>query len=564
VNASMDIEPDSPFWVGDWQVDPPSGRLRRGNEEVKLEPRVMDLLVQLALHPGEVMSRETLEAKVWPGMVVGYDAISQSMIKLRKALQDDSRDPRYIETISKKGYRLIAPVQNGEHAFSYSTPTHELRHTPKRHIRQIKFIMAILALLAVSGLLLIKTIQIKPPPPATETPSVIVLPFKNLSTDPQQDYLTAGLTDDLITDLSRVSSIRVIARQSSYYFKHNPSSLAEITRQLGVLYIVQGSVRKVGKRIRINVRLNHTGKNQTIWAERFDADTGNIFSVQDKITHKVMDAMLITLANTANAKPQSRGTINFDAYDAFLMGQQYIQDRSRQGYEQAMQAYRRAIQLDPNYARAYGAMAVTLTRGYRYQWTELSLVEARERALELAQKAVALSQNTPQIYWSLGYVHLHRREFDKAEQAIRQSVALSPNYADGYALLANTLNWRAKHQEAINFIQKAMALNPYHTFQYPSTLGEAYYHLGQYDRAAAVLRQSLERNENALNPHLYLAACYVRLQQREEAEWEIKQINLNHPEVNLSMLETTLPYEHKQTLHALLNDLQKAGLPQGN
>jgi TolB-like protein/DNA-binding winged helix-turn-helix (wHTH) protein/Tfp pilus assembly protein PilF len=568
MNTPSDMGSSTPFQVGDWIADPDSGRLYREGAEVKLEPKVMNVLVCLVQHQGRVVSREDLEANVWAGMVVGYDAISGSIIKLRKALGDDSHHPQYIETISKRGYRLIAPVTAGaSEVLASATFHHESARQPsEKNIKQRKLITTGVGLVVAVGVLFFLAIAPDQPnlstqPPA-KSPSIIVLPFKNLSDDPGQDYFSEGITDDLITDLSRMASVRVIARQSSYYYEDNPASLEDIARQLDVLYIVEGSVQKSGKSIRVNVRLTDTAKGENIWAKRFDTDTNDIFKIQDDITRNVMDAMYVTLSGRETGPVKTRGTTSFEAYEAFLMGQQYIKARSRQGYEQTMNAYQRAIQIDPNYARAYGAMAVTITRGYRYQWSDLSPVEARERALELANKAVALNQTTPEIYWSLGYVHLHRREFDAAENAVKKSVVLSPNYADGYALLANIANWRGKASDAVNYINKATELNPYYTFQYPSTLGLAYYNLGRYGEAITSLREALEHNESALNPRLFLAAVYTRLDRMEDAAWEIEHVNVSRPDVTLSNLDNILPFEHKRLLLPLLEDLRKAGLPE--
>jgi TolB-like protein/DNA-binding winged helix-turn-helix (wHTH) protein/Tfp pilus assembly protein PilF len=565
--TSSNTEPTTPFQVGDWTVDPESGRLQKEGEEVKLEPKVMEVLVFLADHSGKVVSREALEAKAWAGMVVGYDAVASSIIKLRKALGDDSRNPHYIETISKKGYRLIAPVSHrtseAEAPAAFDSASAEL--PPKININRRNIIAAGIAIIIITGVFFLKggfnTIE-QSVETSTRTPSVVVLPFENLSNDPNQDYLSDGITDDLITDLARADSVRVIARQSSYHFKNNPANLEDVARKLNVLYIVEGSVRKSGNRIRVNVQLSNTDKGESIWAERFDIDVNDIFKLQDNITNDVMNAMVGPFSSKQPKLVESRGTKNFDAYDMFLIGQLYIKTRSKQGYEQSMNAYRRAIEIDPNYARAYGAMAVTLTRGYRYQWSDLSLVEARERALELANKAVELNPSSPQIYWSLGYVHLHRREYDAAENAAKKSVALSPNYADGYALLANIVNWRGKAMDAEKYIKKAITLNPYYSFQYPSTLGLAYYNLGRYEEAITYLRDAIYRNESALNPRLFLAATYTRLNLMEEAAWEIEQIKANRPDVTLSSLDNILPFENKIYMNVLREDLRKAGLPE--
>ncbi|WP_455197956.1 winged helix-turn-helix domain-containing tetratricopeptide repeat protein, partial [Kaarinaea lacus] len=429
----VDTRLASRFRVGDWVADPDTGRLQRLGEEVKLEPKAMQVLVYLAENQGKVVSREALEATAWAGMIVGYDAVSGSIIKLRKALGDNSRDPRYIETVSKKGYRLIAPVSTDNVDAKPDQESTQKSSSVKNGVNNL--LVAGIGLLIVIGVLfyLATGTDTAKSPHATsaKTPSVVVIPFKNLSDDPKQDYFSDGITDDLITDLSRVGSLRVIAPQTSYYYKNNPASLEDVARQLGVLYIVEGSVRKSGNHIRVNVQLTDTRKGESIWANRFETDEGDIFKIQDAITTDVMVAMVLTLSDAGMSDITNRGTRNIEAYDAFLLGQKFINTRSKQGYEQAMNSYRRAIEIDPNYARAYGAMAVTLTRGYRYLWTDLSTTEAKQRALELANNAVELSQSNPHIFWSLAYVHLHRHEYAAAEIAVETSVKLSPNYADG-------------------------------------------------------------------------------------------------------------------------------------
>ena len=567
MNISSEVEKATPFKVGDWTVNPSSGLLIRSGTEVKLEPKVMEVLVYLAENQGQVVSREALEAKAWAGMIVGYDAVSGSIIKLRKALGDDSRNPRYIKTVSKKGYQLIAPVST-ENTEAPPTASNRLsipdtEQASSANEKKIKQLATLLGFTLIVGLLLYLTRpdnSAQPVETLNKAPSVVVLPFKNLSDDPKQDYLSAGVTDDLITDLSRVNSLRVIARQSSYYYKNNPAKLEDVAQQLKVLYIVEGSVRKLGDMLRINVQITDTSKGESIWAQRFDTDTSKIFKVQEEITRNVMKAMAITPSDGTSTSVETGQTNSFEAYDAFLVGLEYIENRNKQGYEMAMNAFRHALEIDPDYARAYSAMAVTLTRGYRYQWTDLSLVEARERALELVNKAVKLNQSTPQIYWALAYVHLHRREYDAAETAAKQSINLSPNYADGYALLANIANWRGKPNDAVNYIKKAITLNPHYTFQYPSTLGLAYYNIGNFQEAISALKDALNRNESALNPRLFLAATYSHINQLEDAAWEIEQISTNRPDIKLLTLDTVLPFEDEKYLIALKEDLQRAGL----
>ncbi len=206
-------------------------------------------------------------------------------------------------------------------------------------------------------------------------------------------------------------------------------------------------------------------------------------------------------------------------------------------------------------------MAVLYTNAYRHQWTDITIGEARERALTLAKKAVALDHASPQVYWSLGFVHLFRKEFAEAEAAARQAVTLSPNYADGLGLLAFISNWRGKAEQAITYIKRATDLNPYHTFDYPWNLGLAYYTQGRYEESVARIEDALERNETAEFPRMFLAANYIRLGRQDDAEWEIEQVVTQRPNTTLSHLANTIPYENREKLQAFLDDVAKTGLP---
>jgi adenylate cyclase len=575
--ATLNNPADSEFIIDDWRVSPQEGLLRRADEVKRLEPKVMAVLVYLAAQAGRVVTREELEREVWRGALIGYDAVTKTVIKLRKALDDDAREPRYIATIPKKGYQLITQVIAAESSGLNEQPggtkkppvSDEARPTgaPAGNRTAVKWFAATAGLIILLALWYFSSLQPQTPSvtSAAQTehplPAVVVLPFNNLSNDANQDYFSDGITDDIITDLSRVDKLRVIARQSAYHFKNEVIDLSKIARELGVQYIVEGSVQKAGQTIRINVQLTNVAERRQVWAQRYEGALDSIFSIQDKITHQVIEAMSDTLTSNYSRPQTSRSTRNFAAYDTFLQGQQYSKDRTQESYDLTVDAYRKAIQLDPDYARAYGALAVALTQGYRHQWTDLSFEEARERSLQLAKKAVDLNTANPQVYWSVGFVHLFRKEFEAAETAAKRAVTLSPNYADGYGLLAFIANWRGKAIEAEAYIKKAIALNPYHTFDYPWNLGLAYYTQGRYLEAIQALKDALQRNETVVHPRLYLAASYVRLGRMEDAMWEIEQMRILRPDVTISLLTNTMPYESRELMEDFLQDLRKAGLP---
>ena len=382
-----------------------------------------------------------------------------------------------------------------------------------------------------------------------------------MSDDPEQEYFVDGISQDIITDFSRLSNLAVIAWNTSASYKGEDIQAQQVGKDLGVAYVLDGSVRKSGDRVRITAQLLDTKTGNNVWAERYDRRLTEIFALQDEVTKKIVNALAIRLSAAEKEKLGNSSTNNIEAYDVFLRGHQYSMQRTKEGSELARDAYRHAIELDPTYARAYGALAVELTRGFRNAWIDISLEETRIRALELAQKAVALDRSSPQVYWALGYVYLHRGQYDEAAVAARQAVALAPNYADGYALLAFNNNYQGRAEDAVRYIKKAMALNPYYTYQYPWNLGRAYYTLSRYSEAVEALQEALEHNENAQYPRLFLAASYVRLGRQDDAEWEIEQIETLNPGATLTHLANTFPIQDQDQMDAFLEDLRKAGLP---
>lgn len=421
------------------------------------------------------------------------------------------------------------------------------------------------ALLAIAGIWLAVTPSgehAAPIGPATtqENPSLIVLPFANKSDDPRQDYFVDGISEDIITAFSRLSNLTVIAWNTSSSYKGKTVQPQQVGKELGVGYMLAGSVRKSGDQLRITAALVDTGSGKQLWAERYDRKLADVFALQDEVTRKIVQALALKLTAAEKGQLGHAGTNNLGAYDAFLQGLQYYRQRNKEGNELARAAYRRAIEFDPGYARAYGALAITLTFESTYGYSELRPDEARERALELARKAVALDSSSPEVQWALGFVHLFRKEYDEAEAAAKQAVALAPSFADGYGLLAFISNWQGKAEDAMAYIRKAMALNPYYTYDYPWNLGMSYYLLGQYSEAVKALRDALGHNESAVIPRLFLASCYVRLGRQEDAEWEIEQVMIQSPETKLSQLAVTLPLKNRDMLDTLLADLRKAGM----
>lgn len=417
----------------------------------------------------------------------------------------------------------------------------------------------------VAGALLFQTERGEQPAlveSATDTrPSVAVLPFTNLSADPAQEYFSDGITSDIITDLSRLKALRVIARQSTFTYKDTALGIPQIAQALGVRYVIGGSVQKAGQRLRINVQVTDARTNSELWGERYDGSVDDLFAVQDEVTRRIADILAVQLSPEEQRNLGRAQTHSFEAYDQFLQGQEQYRIRTKESNEHAKEAYRRAIELDPEFARAYGALAAALAYEYWRGWTDAPN-ETIDYALELAQKAVALDDQSPQAHWALGYVHLRRKEYQEATEAAERATTLAPNYADGYGLMALVDVFTGRYQRAVTLIRKAMDLNPYYTYEYPNLLGRAYYGLGRYGEAAQAFETALQKNANTVAPRLYLASSYMRMGRADDAAWEIEQAQLAEPGITLSQVANTLPLQDRAKLNRLLDDLRQAGLPE--
>jgi adenylate cyclase len=405
----------------------------------------------------------------------------------------------------------------------------------------------------------IEKAQVSTVVPPEDVPSIAVLPFDNMSNDSSQDYFSDGISEDIITDLSQLKHLAVIARNSSFTYRNTSAKVQDIGKDLGAKYLLEGSVRKSGTQIRITAQLIDTDNGHHLWAERFDRELTEIFALQDEITEKIVHALSIQLSGAEQQQLAKNATSSFEAYDNFLQGQIYAARFSKEGFAQAAQIYRKVLKLDPGFARAYGALAVLLTRQVTFGYSD-SPVETKERSLEMARNAVARDPNSPQAQWALGYVFMYRNQFDKAIEALERAVSLSPSYADGYAMLALIRNNLGHAKDAIRLIEKAMKLNPYYSWDYLYNLGRAHYALGDYQKATQFLQQALERNPAPRAARLFLIASLVQLGQLDDAEWEVLQLEVSNPEVTLSHLQAVLVIGDTDLRNRLNDDLRSAGI----
>ncbi len=560
----------SVFYIDDWRVSPAEGVVSRGNETTRLEPKTMEVLVYLASRPDDVISREELEQDIWRGALVGYDAVTNSVIKLRKALRDDARRPHIIATIPKKGYKLIASIEHpASNATSVVTKTSTpLANTEKpgksRSWVELKIGAAILSMMVLAGIAALwPLIAPENSSPGNDKianlPSIVILPFESLNRDPKQEYLARGITDDIITDLTRLSNILVISGNTSSTYKDRQLSSRKIAAELNVQYILKGSVRLLGDRVRINAQLYNAKTGFNVWAQRYERKVNELFSVQDDVTRNIVRSLTIKMSHQEKIRLSQRATDNLKAYDLFQEGQRLALPRTEQALDQARESFKKAIEYDPNYGRAYGAIAITLCFDYLNGWVDAP-VETLDRALKLAEKAVMLDNSTPQTYWALGFTHLMRKEYNKAESTVTQAIRIAPNYADGYGLLALIKMYLVQPDQALKLNKKGMQLNPYYSWQYLYTQGSSYYMQGNYKAAITALEGAQQRNESAVQIKLFLAAAYMNLDRQNDAEWLVEEIKAVSPETTISDIEKTIPIADSKFTQALLKDLRQAGL----
>jgi adenylate cyclase len=391
--------------------------------------------------------------------------------------------------------------------------------------------------------------------------SIAVLPFANISGDKEQEYFVDGMTDDLITRLSKLRALTVIARNSVFTYKGRNVKVQDVARDLGVRYVLEGSVRRAGGVVRINAQLIDTETGGHLWAEIFDRDFKDIFALQDEVTAKIVDALKLKLTPLEVTSLAEKSTQNMEAYDLLLRGLEPLHRYNQDDNGEARRYFERAVAIDPNYARAYANIAYTLTLDILNGWTQDSDSDL-ERATELIQTAIALNDSIPQIYLVRSVVYRVLRKNDEAIAAARRAIELNPNYVDGYGALAITLNYAGRADEGLTAIRRAMHLSPHFSFFYIWIAGQAYFLQGRYDEAIAELTQVVERNPQFRRGHQLLAAAYAQSGDIDNAEWEAEEILSLSPDFSLAAERQRAPYMVQTDLDRYIDGLRIAGLPE--
>ena len=375
--------------------------------------------------------------------------------------------------------------------------------------------------------------------PLPDKPSIVVLPFANMSDDPKQEYFSDGITEDITTDLSRISSLFVIARNSAFSYKGKSPKIQEVSRELGVRYVLEGSVRKSDNQVRITAQLIDATTGGHLWSERYDRPLKDIFALQDEIMQKIVFALKVKLTAEEQARFRQAPTNNLEAYDFYLRG---LETQWRGFYEtkeelnaQARRMYEKAIGLDPQYAAAYAGLGWTHFFDWFFQWNP-NRMQTLERAFELGQRAIALDDSLSDPHRLLGRTYLWKKQHEQALVEAERALALDPNNADGYWNLGNILTFAGRPEEGIKVIEQGMRRNPRYSPTDLLQLGFAYSVAGRYEEALVPLKKVLTLNPNSGAAHRMLAACYAELGRLEEARAEVAEVLRLNPNYSLARI----------------------------
>ncbi len=388
-----------------------------------------------------------------------------------------------------------------------------------------------------------------------DIPSIAVLPFLNLSQDEGQEYFADGFTEDLITDLSNISGLRVISRNSVFVYKGKSVKISEVGKEFGVGYVLEGSVRKIGDQVRINAQLIDVKTINHLWAERYDRDLKDIFNLQDEVSKKIVSALALKLTEGEESRILKKATENMDAYDAYLRGMGYYSRFTQHFNGKARELYKRAIKLDPRFAEAHAAMGWTYVTDWFMGWTKD--LASLEKARESAEIALSLDGNASKALCLLGNVLLWKKKHDEAIVAYEKSLALNPNYAEALSGMGDTLSWAGRPEEGIALIEEAISLNPNQEGYYQFFLGHAFYLTKRYNQAIAALQKSLNQNPDFFPSRIYLAAVYSEIDQMGFAKDEMDEVLKRVPEDSFDELHQKLPYKDPKTLKRVLDAIAK-------
>ena len=397
--------------------------------------------------------------------------------------------------------------------------------------------------------------------PLPEKPSIAVLPFSNLSGDPTQDYIADGISENIISALSKISEMFVIASNSTFTYKGKPVKVQQVSEELGVRYVLEGSAQKIGNRVRITAQLIDATTGHHLWSEKYDRDLKDLFALQDEIAHKIIVELQVKLTEGEQARVSHKSTTNLEAWSYAVRGLKLFE---RGSITKAMALFERAVELDPNYVWAWVRLAWTHLVASRYSQ---SPSESFKKAVQISQKTLVLDDTDSDVHALLGNIYYRKKRYKEAIAEGKKAIVLGPTNAQAHVLLAVSMNTVGRFDDAIPLVEKAMRLHPYYPAYYLTWLGAAYRMTGRYEEALTVYKQLLDRSLKGeftnFTPHLFLAEIYAELGQDEKARTHAAEVLRLKPKFSLKWLyKPTFHYNYKDPAHLerRVNALRKAGL----
>jgi adenylate cyclase len=516
--------------------------LRVGDRNVQLRPKAVEVLHYLVENAGRLVTKEELIQAIWPNVTVTDEVLTHCVSEVRQAIGDSEQT--IIVTVPRRGYRFVASVSRiATDAAAATRPAPPMPTSPPAG--------------PDSG-----------PRSPLDRPSVAVLPFANLNGDPQQDYFSDGMTEDITTELSRFSELLVIACNSAFQYKGKAVDIRQVGRELGARYVLEGSVRRSGDRIRITAQLIDAVTGAHRWGERYDRELHDAFAVQDEVARTIV-AILAAHVNRAEIeRALLKPPAAWEAYEYCLRGAEafllHITRRTKASLYDARRLLEQSLAIDPSYARAYAMLA----RTYVYAYTDPTDGDsdyvnpaALDRALELAETAVHLDARLPQARAQLGDVLIWKRQHDIGIAEFERALALNPNFIEWR--YARALTFAGEPARALEVLEENMRLDPVQPLIYPTSwMGQANYSLKRYGEAVRFFRECALRLPNLLWPHILLASAYAQLRQLEEARKEAAEVLRINPGFTIEIFKPLAVYKNPKDVEHQLDGLRKAGLPQ--
>jgi TolB-like protein/Tfp pilus assembly protein PilF len=509
---------------GPFRFEPASGQLWAGKDEVRLTPKAAAVLSELLARAGEPVSKEALFASVWPNVVVSDDSLVTCIQELRKALSDDPKQPRFIETRHRRGYRFLADLATAE----------DQEVAP--------------ALVEAS--------------PVSGKPTLAVLPFDNLSNDPDQEYFVDGITEDIITALSKHRSLLVIARGSTFAFKGHGVDARRMRAELGADYLVEGSVGKVGRRVRIRTRLVETEAGGCVWAEQYDRELEDIFDLQDEIVATVAGRIEPEVGSAERTRAENKSPQALHAWDLFHLGMKRFYKSTSEDNLEAQRLFRRAIEMDPSFAQAYASLSYAIVLAMIY--FDADEKENRlDEAIDIARKAVELDERDAFAHFACGRALLARKQYRESLAELESALALNPNLAVVYCGLADSLAYEGRFTEAIPYFEKAINLSPHDPQRWAFYSYRALAHVlaGEFEQAFEWAQRATRVPNCHYWPFVHRVAALGYLRWETELAPALAELRDRKPDFSCRFARDRLFFiKNPEHLERYLTGLRKAGV----